>query len=187
MITSHWTSLSSLLLPPESWLSPIPLRPPPQLCWSSPRTAWASYLLLEHLASTISKIVTSYFVDISISGLDLCLCVSYLTLALADNSTILKHSAVSATHNWFCFTKRRSATKSQLSHVHFYVDVDVLDSAWAEIPDIIPCNEFEVLLSHTHSPLGMGQVKVVIPKTTKEKELLHDWRANKKLNSECFD
>ena len=53
MITSHWTSLSSLLLPPGSWLSPIPLRPPPQLCWSSPRTAWASYFLLEHLPSSI--------------------------------------------------------------------------------------------------------------------------------------
>ena len=66
MITSHWTSLSSLLPPLESWLSPIPLRPPPQLCWSSPRTAWASYLLLEHLASTISKICTSLF---CISGL----------------------------------------------------------------------------------------------------------------------
>ena len=123
---------------------------------------------------------TSYFVL-----WDLCLYVSYPTLALTDDSTILKHFAASATHNWFCITKRRSATKSQLSRVHFYVDV--LDSAWAEIADIIPCNEFEVLLSHTHSPLGMGQVEVVIPKTTKEKELLHDWRANKKLNSECFD
>ena len=62
----------------------------------------------------------------------------------------------------------------------------LLDSAWAEIADILPRNESDYP-SLLHRLLGMGQVEVVIPKTTKEKELLHDWRANKKLNSECFD
>ena len=76
---------------------------------------------------------------------------------------------------------------NQLTHVHFYfLCWCLLDSAWAEIADILPRNESDYP-SLLHRLLGMGQVEVVIPKTTKEKELLHDWRANKKLNSECFD
>ena len=134
----------------------------------------------------LNSYMTLYFVLVDFY---MCLWVSYPTLSCADNSTILKHSAVSATHNWFCITKRRSVTKSQLNHVHFYFLCwcwCLLDSAWAEIADIIPRNEIDCL-SLLHRTLGMGQVEVVIPKTTKEKELLHDWRANKKLNSECFD
>ena len=44
---------------------------------------------------------------------DSCLCVSYPTLACADNSTILEHSAVLPTHNVFCITKRWSETKNK--------------------------------------------------------------------------